>query len=67
MKYLTVTDVKERWGVCSDVVYDYITAGRLKATKFGRCWRIKPSDLEAFERQKAADDAAELRARRVIT
>lgn len=31
MKYMTVTDVKDRWGVSSDVVYDYIAAGRLKA------------------------------------
>ena len=39
MKYMTVTDVKDRWGVSSDVVYDYIAAGRLKAVKFGRAWK----------------------------
>lgn len=44
MKYMTVTDVKDRWGVSSDVVYDYIAAGRLKAVKFGRAWRIKQCD-----------------------
>lgn len=64
MKYMTVTDVKDRWGVSSDVVYDYIAAGRLKAVKFGRAWRIKQSDLETFEHNKYTEDAAELRARR---
>lgn len=60
MKYMTVTDVKDRWGVSSGVVYDYIA----KAVKFGRAWRIKQSDLETFERNKYTEDAAELRARR---
>ena len=64
MKYMTVADVKDRWGVSSDVVYDYIATGRLKAVKFGRAWRIKQSDLETFERNKYTEDAAELRARR---
>lgn len=64
MKYLAVADVKDRWGVSSNVVYDYIATGRLKAVKFGRAWRIKQSDLEIFERNKYTEDAAELRARR---
>ena len=64
MKYLAVADVKDRWGVSSDVVYDYIATGRLKAVKFGRAWRIKQSALDIFERNKYTEDAAELRARR---
>lgn len=64
MKYMSVAEVKDRWGVGSDVVYDYIAAGRLKAVKFGRAWRIKQSDLETFERSKYTEDAVELRARR---
>lgn len=64
MKYMSVAEVKDRWGVSGDVVYDYIAAGRLRAVKFGRAWRIKQSDLEIFERNKYAEDAAELRTRR---
>lgn len=64
MKYMSVAEVKDRWGVGGDVVYDYIAAGRLRAVKFGRAWRIKQSDLETFERNKYTEDAAELRARR---
>lgn len=64
MKYMSVAEVKDRWGVSGDVVYDYIAAGRLRAVKFGRAWRIKQSDLETFERNKYAEDAAELRTRR---
>lgn len=64
MKYMSVAEVKDRWGVSGDVVYDYIAAGRLRAVKFGRAWRIKQSDLETFERNKYTEDAAELRVRR---
>ncbi|MFZ0715009.1 helix-turn-helix domain-containing protein [Mycobacterium sp.] len=29
-------------------IRDYIRSGRLRATKFGRVWRISPEDLDAF-------------------
>jgi excisionase family DNA binding protein len=32
----------------------YIRTGRLRATKFGRVWRIAPEDLDAFMRGGAA-------------
>lgn len=67
MRYLTVSDVQERWnGISGDTVRRYIASGQLKAVKIGRSWRIKPSDLEKFEREKQKMDEAELHSHRVI-
>lgn len=65
MKYLTVADITDRWSVSADVVYDYIANGKLPAVKLGRSWRIKPSELERFEKEKQKSDQAELKARRL--
>lgn len=67
MKYITVDEIKDRWNVSRDVVYDYINSGQLQAVKFGRCWRIKPGDLEKFEKEKMRRDQAELKSRRLIS
>lgn len=67
MKYLTVSDVQERWnGISGDTVRRYITSGQLKAVKIGRSWRIKPSDLEKFEKEKQKMDEAELHSHRIV-
>lgn len=67
MKYLTVSDVQKRWnGISGDTVRRYIASGQLKAVKIGRSWRIKPSDLEKFEREKQKMDEAELHSHRVV-
>lgn len=67
MKYLTVSDVQERWnGISGDTVRRYIASGQLKAVKIGRSWRIKPSELEKFEREKQKMDEAELHSHRVV-
>lgn len=66
MKYMTVDEVRERWSVSRDVVYEYISSGQLQAVKIGRSWRVKPGDLEKFEREKMRQDQAELKSRRLI-
>ena len=67
MKYLTVSDVQKRWnGISGDTVRRYIASGQLKAVKIGRSWRIKPSDLEKFEREKQKMDKAELHSHRIV-
>lgn len=59
MKYLTVSDVQERWnGISGDTVRRYIASGR--------SWHIKPSDLEKFEREKQKMDKAELHSHRIV-
>jgi excisionase family DNA binding protein len=38
----------ERLGMRPDTVTTWIKAGRLKASRIGRFWRIRARDLEAF-------------------
>jgi excisionase family DNA binding protein len=37
-----------RANLTQSTICDYIRSGRLRATKFGRAWRISPEDLDAF-------------------
>lgn len=45
--YLT-EEVAEMLRISKMTVYRAIKAGRLKAYKFGKDWRIRKDDLEAF-------------------
>jgi excisionase family DNA binding protein len=45
---LTPDEVAERLKISRFTVMDYLRAGRIKAVKVGRLWRIKESDLRAF-------------------
>jgi len=51
--YLSTRDVAQRYGVTVQTVLLWIKAGRLKHIKLTpRNYRIKESDLEAFERSE---------------
>lgn len=65
-KFTTITAVAERWDVGRDVVSRYIHSGQLPAMKIGREWRIRPSDVERFEKEAFKATEAELRANRVV-
>lgn len=47
--FLTVAEVAERWRLSERHVRDEIGRKRLRALKFGKEWRIKPADLDAYE------------------
>jgi excisionase family DNA binding protein len=47
-RLFSIADVAERLGMSTYTIRDWIKAGRLKATRIGRFWRIRESDLEAF-------------------
>jgi excisionase family DNA binding protein len=44
----TIAEVAERLGMSPYTVTTWIKAGRLKASRIGRFWRIRARDLEAF-------------------
>jgi len=48
---LTPDEVANRLKISRFTVMDYLRAGRIKAIKVGRLWRIRESDLEAFLRE----------------
>jgi excisionase family DNA binding protein len=44
----TIAEVANCLGMSQDTVTEWIKTGRLKASRIGRFWRIRPRDLEAF-------------------
>lgn len=47
---LTPQMVAERWGVSSTFVYTMLNTGELPGFKLGgKLWRVKSSDMEAYE------------------
>ncbi len=47
-RYYTVDEIAELLGVCSRTIYNAIRAGRLKAKRLGRLWRLKRAWVEQF-------------------
>ena len=48
-EFFTVREVAQRWKMKNGAVYQYIASGRLRASKFGKAWRIELADIERFE------------------
>lgn len=48
MKFYTMEETAEILRVTKQAVLRYIRAGRLRAAKLGRAWRIQEEDLNAF-------------------
>ncbi len=46
-KFLTVSQVAQKFGYTEEWVRDLINAKQIKAVKIGK-WRIKPEELENF-------------------
>lgn len=44
----TVKEAAARLKVSPRAVLDWIRAGKLRAAKVGKAWRLKESDIEAF-------------------
>jgi excisionase family DNA binding protein len=47
-RLFSIAEVAERLGMSKDTIHNWIKAGRLKASRIGRFWRIRERDLEAF-------------------
>ena len=47
-RYYTVDEIADLLGVCSRTIYNAIRAGRLKAKRLGRLWRLKRAWVEQF-------------------
>jgi excisionase family DNA binding protein len=44
----SIAETAEYLHMSKDTIADWIKAGRLKASRIGRFWRIRPQDVEAF-------------------
>jgi len=47
-EFVTPEEAASRLRVHEDTIRDWCRTGRLKATKVGKQWRIRPQDIEAF-------------------
>jgi excisionase family DNA binding protein len=44
----SIREVANYLAMSQDTIHDWIKSGRLRASRIGRYWRIRPRDLEAF-------------------
>lgn len=49
-KLYTVNDIAERWGITTKTVTQMLRAGKLRAFRAGREWRVTQEALDAYER-----------------
>ena len=47
-EYLTADEAAQRLRVHGDTIRDWCRTGQLRATKVGKQWRIRPTDLDSF-------------------
>ena len=56
-EYLTSFQVAEQLGFSADHIRRLICQGKIKATKLGNNWLIKPADLKGIGRQRKVKEA----------
>lgn len=55
---LTVEEVAAKFGVTDQSVRNWITSGRLRATRHGRVWRVRREDLDKMTAQEHGEPRA---------
>ncbi|MDR0331170.1 MAG: helix-turn-helix domain-containing protein [Chitinispirillales bacterium] len=48
-EFMTAQDAADMWGVSKSAVYKWISAGKPSAVRLGGRYRLRQSDVEAFE------------------
>lgn len=56
-RYFSIKEVAEIYGVSTKTVRRYISAGKLRAEKFGATWKISKSALDDFVAESTARGA----------
>jgi excisionase family DNA binding protein len=55
-EFFTPEEVAHKMKVSLRTVKSHLLSGRLRGVKFGRLWRIRASDLEAFLAQQRGEE-----------
>lgn len=66
-RYLTLTQVAERWQCSADTVRRLIHLGQLAGIRIGRVWRVDAMDVERYEKGHGGSEAARQRGRGSMT
>lgn len=48
IKFYSIDEVASIIQVTRRAIYNYLKTGKLKATKFGKYWRVSEADLKEF-------------------
>lgn len=56
-KAFTIQQVADKYAVTKQTVYDWIAGEKLNAIKTGKLYRIRPQDLERFEKELSTKQA----------
>lgn len=48
LKVYTIKETAELLKVTERTIYNYVSAGKLKATKMGKYWRVTEDNIRAF-------------------
>ena len=54
-RLFTIAEIADLWGVSYDHVHRLIGAGRLRAVRSGRAWRVPASALAEYIEARAAE------------
>jgi len=57
-KWLNVEDIAAELGINKMTVYRMLEAGTIPSYRFGRLYRVKPEDLDAYIRDSRVSPAA---------
>ena len=52
---MSVAQLAKTWGVSRQTIYNLIEAGALRVVRVGKLIRIRPDDLEEYERRQCQD------------
>lgn len=58
-KLYTCAEIAERYSVKVDTVWEWIRNGSIPAVQIGRVYRVRESDLLAFEQKRMINGAGE--------
>ena len=57
-KWYTAEELAENLKLSPQTIRAWITSGKVKATKFGRAWRITEAEVTRITQEGIADDGA---------
>lgn len=55
-RWLSMEEICKYLGVSNDTVHRWITRNKMPSTKFGRCWKFKKAQVDAWAENGGAEN-----------